>query len=143
MPQAVLRVQPQVLRSDGHVCVVNSNPAFEPLMRHAAARCTNTNVWWHWAPYTPGTLLTRPAALMCASAQPARRAAAGQQRLSNPHCPRPALIDQPLPTLATIDKWRLWGFHPGRISPTHSECIGGWGRIVVLAEYTLVWLVTG
>jgi hypothetical protein len=41
---AAPRPLPQVLKEDGHIYVVNSNPLMRPLMREAAACCTNSNV---------------------------------------------------------------------------------------------------
>lgn len=50
--------------------VHNCNPAFKPLMRHAALNCTNSNVWWHWEEYTAGNLQRSPASMMSSKAQP-------------------------------------------------------------------------
>eukprot|EP00798_Chlamydomonas_sp_ICE-L_P011284 gene11284-18916_t len=55
--QSVMRalyVIKQVLKEDGYVYVVNSNPLLQPLLREAALCCSNANVWFLTEPWTPG-----------------------------------------------------------------------------------------
>lgn len=106
-----LHVLTDVLRHDGLVYVVNSNPAMRPLMAEAASACVNPNVWWLLDPWQPGAIsnakfLTR--ALFQDDHQPtAQRFRDAGLKMVNPWCPRPPVLSKPPPSLAPLDKWRL------------------------------------
>ncbi len=109
--------------------IVNSNPTFEPLMRAAALRCTNPNVWWFWGAWQPG-LLASPQ-LFSRDHQPVRKLLSSRGlRMVNVHAPQelansssssPALVAKAVAAPASapasgrrslrldaLDKWRLW-----------------------------------
>ncbi|KAL6748116.1 hypothetical protein V8C86DRAFT_2886772 [Haematococcus lacustris] len=113
--QSVIRmlcILKQVLKEDGHVYILNSNLSFRPLMRAAAMRSTNANVWWHWRPWQPGLLGSDQ--LFAAEHQPLRAVLAARQlEMVNVH--RAAGRGQLGGTageaalrLSVVDKWRLW-----------------------------------
>ncbi len=60
---------------DGHIYVVENNPLLKPLLHHAAACCTNPNLWFYADKWVPGMLTNSHGQrrLFKASHQPNRR----------------------------------------------------------------------
>eukprot|EP00195_Chlamydomonas_chlamydogama_P013118 CAMPEP_0202904166 /NCGR_PEP_ID=MMETSP1392-20130828/28186_1 /ASSEMBLY_ACC=CAM_ASM_000868 /TAXON_ID=225041 /ORGANISM="Chlamydomonas chlamydogama, Strain SAG 11-48b" /LENGTH=271 /DNA_ID=CAMNT_0049591675 /DNA_START=443 /DNA_END=1258 /DNA_ORIENTATION=+ len=119
--QSVMRalyVIKQVLKDNGHIYIINSNPLSRPLVHEAALCCTNPNMWFLSSKYTPGTLANhgQPHAkgsgapkLFSPHHQPNQVLLAARGRaMVNPYCPVLDVMDQPKPALQPIDKWRLW-----------------------------------
>lgn len=99
----------QVLAGDGHVYVVNSNPAMRPLLREAAYLCLNSNVWFWAEPWVPGAIsdpVKSSSLLFSARHQPSREllGARGAAALRNPHCGRPPVTSKPSPSLPAADR---------------------------------------
>ncbi|GFR51526.1 hypothetical protein Agub_g13942 [Astrephomene gubernaculifera] len=105
----------QVLRSDGHVLIVNPNPAMRPLMREAAHLCLNRNVWFWSRDWQSGILSDRKrgvsSVLIPDHCQPNRRLMAKRGlELRNPLCPPGYVAAQraaAAPTLGGADMQRL------------------------------------
>lgn len=109
-----LHVMQHVLAADGHVYILNSNPAMRPLMREAAYLCMNSNIWWWTDEWIPGALedQAKSGALLfdAAKHQPSRHLfAARGMALRNPHCPTPPLLNRPKPSLSPSDQQWMMG----------------------------------
>ncbi|GAX78031.1 hypothetical protein CEUSTIGMA_g5473.t1 [Chlamydomonas eustigma] len=133
-----LYVIKEVLRNDGHIYILNSNPLLQPLLREAALCCINPNVWFMTEPWVSGAL-SPPATGRQAESTPSqpqkgkgkKEAAAARKPpssllfkqehqpnrkllaargldMANAHCMEPDVLDQPLPRLQPLDKWKLF-----------------------------------
>ncbi|GIL78916.1 hypothetical protein Vretifemale_8314 [Volvox reticuliferus] len=110
-----LHVIQRVLQDDGHVLVVNPNPAMRPLLREAAHLCLNRNVWFWYRDWQPGLLAdtnrSMAAVLDPYHCQPNRRLMSVQGlALRNPLCPPGSLeynLRQSPPRLNDADMKQL------------------------------------
>ncbi|GLC34102.1 hypothetical protein PLESTB_000837600 [Pleodorina starrii] len=110
-----LHVIRSVLRSDGHVLIVNPNPAMRPLLREASYLCLNRNVWFWSRDWVPGALSDTSRAMSAVLdphyCQPNRRLMAARGlALRNPLCP-PGSLEwnrlHPAPKLSEEDVRKL------------------------------------
>ncbi|EFJ53016.1 hypothetical protein VOLCADRAFT_102635 [Volvox carteri f. nagariensis] len=105
----------RILRDDGHVLVVNPNPAMRPLMREAAHLCLNRNVWFWYRDWQPGALADTNRSMATVLdphyCQPNRRLMATRGlALRNPLCPPGSLeynTRHPAPRLSDADMKQL------------------------------------
>ncbi|KAG2491129.1 hypothetical protein HYH03_010572 [Edaphochlamys debaryana] len=121
-----LHVIQHTLRSDGHVLVVNSNPALRPLLKEAARLCINSNVWFWHEDWVPGVLNKNAQgglrSVLGDAHQPSRALLAKQGlKLSNPLVPTygPAALRaaDPVPRLSAADVAQLTdAVRTGRLS---------------------------
>ncbi|GLI66020.1 hypothetical protein VaNZ11_009724 [Volvox africanus] len=110
-----LHVIQRVLHDDGHVLVVNPNPAMRPLLREAAHLCLNRNVWFWYRDWQPSLLAdtnrSMAAVLDPHHCQPNRRLMSAQGlALRNPLCPPGSLehnLRHPAPKLNDADMKQL------------------------------------
>ncbi|GIL45167.1 hypothetical protein Vafri_2494 [Volvox africanus] len=110
-----LHVIQRVLHDDGHVLVVNPNPAMRPLLREAAHLCLNRNVWFWYRDWQPSLLAdtnrSMAAVLDPHHCQPNRRLMSAQGlALRNPLCPPGSLehnLRHPAPKLNDTDMKQL------------------------------------
>ena len=103
----------QVLRDDGHVYIVNSNPSLKPLMQEAAHCSINSNLWFLSEPWEPRALTGSATAnrLFKPEHQPnAKFLSSRGIKMTNPlrdASSSSALSSSP-PSLQTLDQWKLY-----------------------------------
>jgi ribosomal protein S2 len=135
----------QVLRDDGHVLIVNSNPSLRPLIQEAAHCSINSNLWFLSEPWTAGALAVSAAAekrLFKPENQPnARFLASRGLQITNPIKQDSSSLSSPPPSLHTLDKWKLYSrgllrdgsrFQPSAAGITGKRAMDLLKRIVAL-----------
>ena len=100
----------QVLKDDGHVLIVNSNPSLRPLIQEASHCSINSNLWFLSDPWTKGTLTESSAAdqIFKPENQPnAKFLSSRGLRMTNP-LRHDSSLSSMTPSLHTLDKWKLY-----------------------------------
>lgn len=100
-----------MLRDDGHVYIVNSNPSLRPLIQEAAHCSINSNLWFHSDPWVPGSLNGSATAdqLFKPEHQPnAKFLSSRGISMTNPLLNDSSPVSSSFPSLQTLDKWKLF-----------------------------------